>query len=90
MGCMSCTFKAAHEGKSCFKASALKLQSAAKKLAQSHENGAAREIPYAPSVVHVSSLEVEPTYLARVHKTMWLNTDVKMKKLCQRACGSYA
>ena len=47
-------------------------------------------MPCAPVVKQISSLEVDPTYLARVYEAMWQNADVEMKKLCRRARGSHA
>ena len=72
---------ARHEGRSCLEASASPGQSVARPLAHNHDLGTARGMPGARVVDQISSLEVEPTYLARVH--------VEMKKLCRRARGSH-
>ena len=53
-------------------------------------DGGARGMPRDPRNVHVALLEVEPTFLARVHKATWQNADVKMQKLGRRARGSHA
>ena len=50
----------------------------------------ARGTPRGPCDVHVASLEVEPTYLARVHEATWQNADVEMQKPGRRARGSHA
>ena len=81
---------ARHEGRSCLEASALQGQSVAGPLAHSHDLGTARGTPSARVVDQILSLEVEPTYLARVHEAMWQNDDVEMRKLCCRARGSHA
>ena len=81
---------ARHEGRSCLEASASIGQSVAGLLAHSHDLGTARGTPSACVVDQISSLEVEPTYLARVHEAMWQDTDVEMRKLCCRARGSHA
>ena len=81
---------ARHEGRSCLEASASRGQSVAEPLAHSHDLGTARGTPSARVVDQISSLEVEPTYLARVHEAMWQDADVEMRKLCRRARGSHA
>ena len=47
-------------------------------------------MPCDPTYVHVGSLEVEPTFLARVYEATWQHTDVEMQKLGRRARGSHA
>ena len=47
-------------------------------------------MPCDPSDVHVALLEVEPTYLACVHETIWQIIDVEMQKLGRGARGSHA
>ena len=37
----------------------------------------------------MGSLEVKPTFLARVLEATWQNSDVEMRKLVQRAYGSH-
>ena len=39
---------------------------------------------------HVLSLEVEPTFLARVHEATWQATYAEMRKLAHRARGTHA
>ena len=65
-------------------------ESVAQLLAHSHELATARGTPSAYVVDPILSLEVEPTYLARVYEAMWQNADVEMRKLCTRARGSHA
>ena len=43
-----------------------------------------------PKQGHVLSLEVEPTFLARVHEAMWQASDTEMQKLARRARGTHA
>ena len=81
---------ARHEGRSCLEASATAGQSVAGPLAHSHDLGTARGTPSARVVDQISSVEVEPTYLARVHEATWQDADVEMRKLCRRARGSHA
>ena len=83
-------FDARHEGRSCLKASATPGQSVARLLAHSHDLGTARGTPIAHVVDQISSLEVEPTYLARVYEATWQDADMEMRKLCRRARGSHA
>ena len=59
---------ARHEGRSCLEASTTPGQSVARPLAHSHDLGTARGTPSAHVVDQISSLEVEPTYLARGHE----------------------
>ena len=80
---------ACHKGRSCLEASASPGQSVAGPLAHSHDLGTARGTPSAPVVDQILLLEVEPTYLARVHEAMWQGADVEMRKLCRRARGSH-
>ena len=47
-------------------------------------------MPGARAVDQISSLEVEPMYLACVHEATWQDADVEMRKLCCRARGSHA
>ena len=75
---------------SCVEASDLQGQSVAQKLAHSLGNGGARGTPCDPTYVHVGSLEVEPTFLARVYEATWQHADVEMQKLGRRARGSHA
>ena len=56
------------EGRSCLEAFASPGQSVARPLAHSHDLGTARGMPSARVVDQISSLEVDPTYLARVHE----------------------
>ena len=65
VGSMSGT---AHDGRSYLEASALTRQSVARPLAYSHDLGTACGTPGACVVDQISPLEVEPTYLARVHE----------------------
>ena len=81
---------ARHEGRSCLEASASPGQSVAGPLAHSHDLGTARGTPSARVVDQISLLEVEPTYLARVHEATWQNADMEMRKLFRRARGSHA
>ena len=81
---------ARHEGRSCLEASATLGQSVAQLLAYSHDLGTARETPGARVIDQISSLKVDPTYLARVHEATWQDADVAMRKLCRRARGSHA
>ena len=46
--------------------------------------------PRGPRVGAVMSLEVEPTFLARVSDATWQHADMEMQKLAQRARGSHA
>ena len=46
-----------------------------------------RPIPYKG---HVLSLEVEATFLARVHEATWQAYDAEIQKLAHRARGTYA
>ena len=62
---------ARHEGRSCLEASIATGQSVARPLAHSHDLGTARGTPGAHVVDQISSLEVEPTYLVRVHEATW-------------------
>ena len=81
---------ARQEGRSGLEASASPGQSVARPLAHSHDLGTARGMPGAHVVDQISSLEVEPTYLARVHEATWQDADVEMKKFRRRARGSHA
>ena len=81
---------ARHEGRSCLEASATPSQSVERPLAHSHDLGTARGTPSAHVVNQISSLEVEATYLARVHEATWQDADVEMRKLCRRARSSHA
>ena len=58
-------------------------------MAHSHDLGTARGMPGVRVVDQISSLEVELTYLARVHEATWHDADVEMKKLCRRARRSH-
>ena len=82
--------EARHGGRSCLEASASQGQSVAGPLAHSHDLGTARGTPSARVVDQISLLEVEPTYLARVHEATLQDADVEMRKLCRRARGSHA
>ena len=53
-------------------------------------SGLARGMPRGPTVGNALSLEVEPTFLARVANTTWHDTDVEMHKIARRARGSHA
>ena len=86
---MGNVYDARHEGRSCLEASTLQGQSVAGPLAHSLDLGTARGTPGVHVVDQISSLEVEPTYLARVHEATWQDADVEMKKLCHRARGSH-
>ena len=81
---------ARHEGRSCLEASALQGQSIAGPLAHSHDFGTARGTPLARVIDQISSLEVEPKYLAGVYAATWQNADMEMRKLCRRVHGSHA
>ena len=87
---MGNVFDAHHEGRSCLEASATNGQNVARTLAHRHDLGTARGTPSAHVVDQISSLEVEPTYLARVHEATWQDADVEMSKLCRRARGLHA
>ena len=50
----------------------------------------ARGMPRGPTIGTALSLEVEPTFLARVANIMWHDTDVEMRKIARRARGSHA
>ena len=47
-------------------------------------------MPRGTRVAHALSLEVEPTFLARVAEATWANADVEMRKLVRRATGNHA
>ena len=81
---------ARYEGRSCLEASATQGQSVARPLAHSHDLGTARGTPGVLVLDQIMSLEIEPTYLARVHEATWQDSDVEMRKLCRRARGSHA
>ena len=81
---------ARHEGRSCLEASTLQGQSVGGPLAHSLDLGTARGTPGVRVVDQILSLEVEPTYLARVHEATWHDADMEMRKLCRRARGSHA
>ena len=53
-------------------------------------SGFARGTPRGPAVGIALSLEVEPTFLARVANATWHDTDVEMHKIAHRARGSHA
>ena len=53
-------------------------------------SGFARGMPRGPTVGAIMSLEVEPTFLARVAHAMWHDADVEMRKIAHRARGSHA
>ena len=52
-------------------------------------SGFACGMPRGPVVGTVLSLEVEPTFLARVAKATWHEADVKMRKIARCARGSH-
>ena len=52
--------------------------------------GFARGTPRGPAVETALSLEVEPTFLARVANATWHDADVEMRKIARRARGSHA
>ena len=81
---------ARHEGRSCLEASTSPGQSVARPLAHRNDLGTARGTPGARVVDQILSLEIEPTYLSRVHVATWQDADVEMRKLCRRARGSLA
>ena len=81
---------ARHEDRSCLEASTSPGQSVARPLAHSHDLGTARGTPSAHVVDQILLLEVELTYLTRVHEATWHDADVEMRKLCRRARGSHA
>ena len=58
----------------------------------SSSSGFARGTPRGPAVVLLGptalSLEVEPTFLARVANATWHDADVEMRKIAHRARGS--
>ena len=81
---------ALQRGRSCLEASASPGQSVARPLTHSHDLGTARGTPSAHVDHQILSLEVEPTYLARVHEATWQDADVEMRKLSRRARGSHA
>ena len=53
-------------------------------------SGFARGTPHGLTVGAVVSLEVEPTFLARVAYATWHDADVEMRKIAHRARGSHA
>ena len=53
-------------------------------------SGLARGTPCGPTVGTVMSLEVEPTFLARVSIATWHDADVEMHKIARCARGSHA
>ena len=53
-------------------------------------SGFARGMPRGPTAGTVMSLEVEPTFLARVSNATWHDDDVEMRKIARHARGSYA
>ena len=53
-------------------------------------SGFARGMPCGPVVGAVMSLEVEPTFLARVANATWHDSDVEMCKITRHARGSHA
>ena len=53
-------------------------------------SGFARGMPRGPTVGTVLSLEVEPTFLARVANATWHDADVEMCKIAHRARESHA
>ena len=65
-------------------------RSVALKPAQDIYSNGACGTPRGTCVAHVLSLEVEPTFLARVAEATWANADVEMRKLVHRAQGSHA
>ena len=52
--------------------------------------GLARGTPRGPTDGTVLSLEVEPTFLARVASATWHDADVEMRKVAHHARGSHA
>ena len=52
-------------------------------------SGFARGTPRGPAVGTALSLEVEPTFLARVANATWHDADVEMRKIARRARGSH-
>ena len=52
--------------------------------------GIACGTPHGPAIGTALSLEVEPTFLARVANAMWHDADVKMRKIARRVRGSHA
>ena len=53
-------------------------------------SGFARGMPRGPTVDAVMSLEVKPSFLARVASAMWNDTDVEKRKIAHHARGSHA
>ena len=53
-------------------------------------SGFARGIPRGPTVGTALSLEVKPTFLARVANAMWHDADVEVLKIAHRTRGSHA
>ena len=41
-------------------------------------------------VAKLNTLDVEPTFLARVHKATWQSPDAEMRKIVRRAPGTHA
>ena len=70
---------ARQEGRSCLEASASPGQSVAGPLAHSHDLRTAHGTPGACIIDQILLLEVEPTYLARVHEATWHDADVEMR-----------
>ena len=52
-------------------------------------SGFARGMPRGSSVGTALSLEVEPTFLARVENATWHDTDVEMRKITRHTRGSH-
>ena len=53
-------------------------------------SGFAHGTPRGPTVWAVMSLEVKPTFLARVANAMWHDADLEMRKFACHARGSHA
>ena len=53
-------------------------------------SGFARGTLRGPTVGAVMSLEVEPTFLARVANATWHDADVEMRKIARHTRGSHA
>ena len=90
MRCMSACCGTAHAAGSCVEATVADRQSVALKPAQGLCSNGAHGMLRGTRVAHVLSLEVEPTFLARVFEAMWADADMEMQKLVSRAKGIHA
>ena len=90
VGCTSACCGPARAAGSCVEATIADRWSVALKPAQGLCSNGARGTPRGTCVAHVLSLEVEPTFLARVTEATWADADMEMQKLVRRAQGRHA